>query len=302
LRLHHNGRWLASKKGATVSDGAAERRVGFLGLPETGKTTYAVAFFMHADAGRGDVRISSYSHGNREFLNKQASGLKDFKTVERTGLQESQALELRLQFKDDAEEMLFTSPDPSGEALRRDMGRRMMVPRIAEIASDFSSVIVFVRINDLIEASTQEEFRTLLAMAGVEPGQADGSVPQPEDWDLSLGSTQAQLVDVIQEILRLRNGQGLRLALALSAWDRRGGNVTPADWAATHLPLVTQALNGDASTESTTFGISAQGGDFANEEDRKRLAEIALSERADVADAEGKTVDISAPIAWVLQD
>lgn len=161
-------------------------------------------------------------------------------------------------------------------------------------------MLLFARTNGLLEHKTIEDLNQLLRELGEEPGD-DTAPDTADDWMIELAVTQARLTDIVQEILRLRNGRELRLGLVLSAWDTQlEQDLAPREWAERNLPLLVQTLDNESTIEWEVFGVSAQGGDFEGPE-RARLEKLDVIDRPIVHRSDGEEVGIAAPLRWALE-
>jgi Double-GTPase 1 len=272
-----------------------------LGFPETGKTTFLAAFYVATENGDGEVRITRYSEGDREHLNKMVEQLGECTEVDRTSEQEPKELRLSLAFSTGQKERLLV-PDMSGELVERATTKRRIDEELGELTVESDSVLLFLRADEVLSAEPVQDLATLLQLVGLEIDPADASADAtPDDWDIDLAPTQVRLVDVVQELKRLRKEAPLRLTLIVSAWDQTNGKLSPREWAVENLPLLVQLLDGLPEITWTVFGVSAQGGNFSNESDRKRLENTELIERPLVLDAAGAASSVFAPVCWALE-
>jgi hypothetical protein len=276
---------------------AAETRVALFGLQAAGKTTYVVALFQACNLGKDDLKITRYGQGQREYLNALSERLAARKSLERTNQTEPGELRLYVRLVSDADEVQLVIPDLSGEHLRDGMTSRMLTEDLADLATDADAALLFVRVDKVESAETLADFNLL--MRGLDAVGEDIAPERPEDWEVEFAPTQVRLTDAMQELLRLRGVRPLRVALVLSAWDQVH-DLAPEAWARKHLGLLSQLLDGHPLVEWTAFGVSAQGGDFQDEEDLKRLEKKSLSARPFVDEADGSRVGIGAPVKWVL--
>lgn len=271
-----------------------------VGLPATGKTTFLAAFYVAAEQGGSVAEIVNLSHDDREHLNKMMARLGRCENVVRTNEQEPQELRLWLQFEGGDRERLLV-PDMSGELIERATESRRMNDVFAALAVENDAVILFLRPDHLVTGAAAQDFNDLLVLAGVETAVPSGqSVPSPEDWEIALAPTQVRLVDVVQQLQWLRRGSPLRLCLVISAWDATDGKLSPGDWAIENLPLLVQMLESQDDIDWTIFGVSAQGGDFGDAEERAALEKLELFERPRVFNAGGEASTIFDPVTWAL--
>jgi len=131
-------------------------------------------------------------------------------------------------------------------------------------------------------------------------GNGDAHVVQ---WEASLAPRQVQLVELLQFIaVRDYFKPPFRLALVISAWDKlKATGVSPAKWFAQEVPLLFQFLKSNRKLfEYTIYGVSAQGGGYAETE---KLTEVDPSERIDVVSSDGKSSshDLTEPLLWLMR-
>jgi hypothetical protein len=180
------------------------------------------------------------------------------------------------------------------------MATRHLDEQLDQLVAGSNGAILFVRADRIVAAETLADFNTALEHAG-QPAEGATAPERPEDWELALAPTQVRLADAVQELLRRRGSAPLRLALVLSAWDTQSETgLVPLQWAQRRLALLTQLLDGQESLEWSVFGVSAQGGDFSDAEQRDRLEKIDVSVRATVAHADGSEGGVGAPVRWAL--
>jgi hypothetical protein len=274
------------------------RTVGLIGLPNTGKTTYAVVFYQSCEAQVDDMRITRYAVGDREYLNEQANALADCKVVERTGQQQRHEVHLKVQLAATSADQELIIPDLSGEFLRDSMSSRSFSERLVALVRDCDALLLFIRPDHLKRPDKIESFNEALRELGEDPG-GDSAPENPDDWEIDLGCTQARITDIIQEIVGVRTRR-VRLGLVLSAWDTEaGGALTPRQWAERELPLVVSCVDNDPQVTSQIFGVSAQGHDFGKV-DTESLREVPIEQRAWVCHGDGSTGGIGAPLRWAL--
>jgi hypothetical protein len=274
------------------------RTVGLIGLPNTGKTTYAVVFYQSCEAQVDHMRITSYGVGDREYLNEQADALADCKVVERTGQLQRHEVHLKVQLAATSPEQELIIPDLSGEFLRDSMSSRSFSERLTALVRDCDSLLLFIRPDHLNRPDKIESFNEALRALGEDPG-GDSAPENPDDWEIGLGCTQARITDIIQEIAEVRTRR-VRLGLVLSAWDTEADDkLTPRQWAERELPLVVSCVDNEPQVTSQIFGVSAQGQDFSKA-DTEALREVPIERRAWVCQGDGSTGGIGAPLRWAL--
>jgi hypothetical protein len=276
--------------------------VALVGLPGAGKTTYAVVLAVACEAAKDGMCVTKYAGvGNRQYLNARAAELARCVELERTKQGARDEIRLRIKLAPDSPERELLMPDLSGEFLRDSMADRALHEDLHELIETSAALLLFVRTDQMLGAETINDFNELLREVGEQPGGENIAPEAPEDWYVELASTQAQLTDIVQELVRLRAGRPLRLGLILSAWDSQATeNLKPGDWAARHLPLLVQTLDSEPLVAWEVFGVSAQGGDFAGPE-RAELEELDVADRPKLQRRDGQQVGIGAPVQWALE-
>lgn len=277
-------------------------RLAMVGLPEAGKTTYAVVFAAACEAAVDGMRITRYAGvGNRQYLNDRAEELARCVELERTGQRARDEIRLCMKLAPDSPERELVMPDMSGEFLRDSMADRALHEDLNQLVEESAALLLFVRTDQLLSAETISDFNQLLFEVGERPGDETVAPTVPGDWNTELACTQARLTDIVQELVRLRGRRQLRLGLLLSAWDtQEKENLTPGEWASTHLALLVQTLDNEPLVEWEVFGVSAQGGDFRGPE-RAALEKLDVTVRPKLQRRDGLKVGIGAPLQWALE-
>ena len=87
-------------------------------------------------------------------------------------------------------------------------------------------------------------------------------------------ATQSDLLDLIQCITCMNN-QMFKMKIIISAWDlveSEEGNIRPDEFVEQKMPIIYQFLTNHSDQIVCDFyGMSAQGGDFENEDDKKKI-------------------------------
>lgn len=286
-------------------------RVGLLGMPGTGKSTYLGALWQIIEDDDDPSIIERDVTGDRAYLQQLGDDLVAGREVQRTDVDSEDGLTLTVGF-DDGEDVALDVPDLSGEALRLLVEDRVWHPRLIELVQTANGFLLFVNVNDT-ELPTRVDFiRNVMEGAGVTAATSTDDLEQPtdEDADADDGSRfsprhayiGAKLVDALENIAGLRSrDDSFHLALILSAWDTHDGKVTPDEWVAKYLAAVASwcRLNTDV-VDLAIFGVSAQGGKLPAERD-ELLQKGSVLNRAFTHDGEGAVVPLSQPLRWALE-
>lgn len=297
--------------------------VSILGLPSSGKTTYLAALWHVLTDSGGDtvLKLKDLLSGNSEHLNDIATLWRDAQEQKRTELGGSRVVSINMTDKN-GEAVTVSFPDVPGEAYRRMWEDRDVDDAVVQLLQ-CTGVMLF------IHADTIKAPRWIIDDIAVSRALADGEVgskdeprtetPDADDpallgvpWHPSHSPTQVQIVDLLQLLLRKPLNIGPRkIAVMFSAWDKAEDlEFSPAEFLQYKLPLLHQYLSfGPDGWDLEVYGISAQGGDYDNEEDgaqpKKEAAELRLlddpSERIKLVGPRGPFTDLTLPIAWLME-
>jgi hypothetical protein len=233
---------------------------------------------MRLDSLTGDV--ATLNSARLEWLN--------LAPVSRTLTSSSTNLALR----DGAEIFDLLVPDLSGEEFKNQWKDRSWDISYTRSARDSSGLMLFLDPREGVEEARIEEADEVIEPAAT--GTAD-----VEDWDPDKSSAQVRVVDVLQMHIMAKLARPIPIAVVISAWDLvQGEGLEPPNWLASHYPLVRQLLdNNSAIVRYSTFGVSAQGGDYSR--DRVKLERVSHKRRAFCVGPDGRSLAISTPIAWL---
>jgi hypothetical protein len=268
--------------------------VVMLGLPRTGKTTYAVG--LHAGAANGafeTLKIVS-TDDPVAALNRGFERLAMRMPVERTETEVTEPIGLTVEIEG-GETHKLRIPDRSGEALRGALHGRQWHPELLEELEAAEGLILFVSPLTIRPGIGAEEVGEMIA-----PGNevADEEI----SWSPSMMPTDAAMVDALQEIGDATGRRSIPVAVVISAWDMVEAPKKPQGWLEENVPLLAQYLASDNSVEVGVFGVSVQGGPFADAgEETIDPGEPDPWERARCVDAAGRQAELSAPLVWLLR-
>jgi Double-GTPase 1 len=264
----------------------SEARVTLLGLPLTGKSTFIGALWHFVEEPSIDSIREASLPGDRSHVQALADHVRELSEIDRTGHDADERFEVPVEFPG-AGTVTLVIPDHSGEQLQGLVERRIWPELLREELATTSALILFVN------PDTTRPPLELHLLDGTAHEQGE----QPE-YSNSRACTAAQLIDGLESVIEAtRERWPMRVAVAISAFDRVG-DVTPAEWLDKRLPALAAMLANDpARVQSATFGISAQGG---RREDAEALVKHDLHERAWARSADGTPVPLSDPVRWAL--
>jgi hypothetical protein len=277
-----------------------------LGLPSSGKTTYLAALRHLLTANEVDVGL--------KLVNLRGEGIEHLHTLvdrwlraqaqERTTETKSRTVTMTLREKT-GEEFELHFPDMAGESFQRMWEMRECDPSVAAQLRS-RGVLLFIHANKY-KAPTW-------VVDEVQQNKALGIVPEPEqpvNWKPEHSPTQVQLVDLLQSLQSTALDAGpRRLAIVLSAWDKAAAEGhAPEAYLDRHFPLLRQYLaNGiGEGWVWTAFGVSAQGGEYDEEdkpprEEAQRMRDLNIpSHRIKVVTEDTESHDLTQPLTWLLE-
>jgi len=290
-------------------DADTRANVLFVGLAETGKTTYLALLYRAIVANKaGTLRLGSYSD-DREYVNGIADVLASCTELDHTEVDQQERLALSL--TTGAQDVYLVIPDISGESWEHTLSDRGWTTDMDSRVVDAVGFVLFVHSDQMDTQPTIAEVKAgVAALIGDEPEAetSDTAGTEPTSGDGNIGiedlvrarATQVSVVDLLQ-LLSSRHTLPIRASLIISAWDRVPDGQTPEGWVSENLPLVQQFIETNTSwLELKVWGVSAQGGDFENAASRQELLPQDAVDRSITRAPNGDDCAIEDPVAWVL--
>lgn len=290
-------------------------KVVMVGLPESGKTTFLAALWhVVNDAGANTaLRFAKLLTDDVAYLNDITRVWRSATKQERTKAEKSHIASMNLEDRAKSQ-VTLTFPDMSGESFQGMWERRECEQTLADLLTQATAILFFINsygikmpiwiadINELLASvAPLQAVPASVATAATEPAEA--KMRFARDWEPEGAPTQVQIVELLQFLISPPFGTNLqRLAIVLSAWDTvKSEGTTPDQFLAQALPLVHQYLTNSAVPyQWRTFGVSAQGGDFGNEEEVKRLRGMDdPSQWIEVQTSYNIGKDLTIPLSWL---
>jgi len=277
-------------------------KILLVGLPSTGKTSFLAALRHYIGAPIPNKKLKQYQLStNDEYLHKIYLDWLGCKQPTRTSSNDGHKVDIELFLKhtDSEEKLILNVPDVAGETFMQQWELRIWTERYLRQVKESDGLIIFIRPDTLVNLTLLHKIYDL---TDAEDSGSDDSTIEP--WSPRKATTQVILIELIQFHLSHFTRSPMPIALVISAWEKEEERkLTPAQWLEKDMPLLSQFLL--ANQEKLTnniYGISAQGGDFEEPEERDRLQE--LSEEADrikvQVGSEKPSNDITEPIQWLL--
>lgn len=263
------------------------------GVSSSGKTTFLAALYEFARASvPGALKLREEPEDREYFFEISQAWLK-FEELGHSNISAPRNTMMPLVTPNGLEFDLCI-PDVVGESFGSAWEGRDWPAEVIQIAEEGDGLLLFAN-GGRIEPPIK-------LLPGEDPEGKSSSGDAAPDWEARKAPTQTILSDLLEGFRDLSSASPT--ALVISAWDQVLVNdeMTPRTWLRANLPLLWQMLEGRREDKPyEVFGVSAQGGDVTNSEERARLARVKPQyERILVQRENQKSPDISAPISWLL--
>lgn len=278
-----------------------KKKVFMIGMPSSGKTTYLASLcrlLLYGGQETGwklDVKDVPEGFERVQILIKN---INSYKAVKRTYGLELNNVALSL-YNQNQEWMQFVVPDSSGEIFRDLVYDRRIASNIMDHIVESDMLLFFINVNTMI-SEERIKLGEKSAIKQLNEEQGDKVTQSAEDIveeyardreneqikskeqvknkekEQKKYNNQSALVELLQIIIYLVP-HSLNIRFAISAWDLvekefKQDKVTPKEYIKIKLPLLYQYLEFNSKLiDYEIWGVSAQGGDFDDEDDLKKL-------------------------------
>ena len=269
-------------------------RVVLLGEQATGKSSLLVALYGALVNRRADSTSIVRTIDEVAFLSRGLAALGRRESVRRTEVDAHARLLVELAHGGAV--VTIELPDRSGEILRNMIEARIWDPDLRRQVGDAAAAMLFLRADHFEPA------------APAAPDHDDDSglapvPPAPTVWSPAQMPPDVRAVDLLQAVLEERP-TALPLAVIVSAWDlvADAAAQAPPVWLSQRAPLLDQFLSiHSGQLPHAVFGVSAQGGDFADRsfDDADRADPW---DRAFLIGPDGVRRTLAEPIRWLIDE
>ncbi len=276
----------------------------FIGLPQSGKSTFIAALWHVVESGEiGDSITITTLPNDRYYLNELRNTWLKCEPIERTKTDSIHEILLNVVDNSRNEKFSFSFPDVSGEMYAIQFESRQISAEFAQKLNSINGILVFINPDNIKKPILISDAAPL--MEGMNEGEVYDDTYRP--WNHKSDTpTQVVLVDLLQ-ILGNYVTSKLKIVVIVSAWDvvfqsvdEEYKKLTPIEWIERELPLFFQFLKTNENIfDCTFFGVSAQGADY--EVDKSKLVQFDKpSKRIIVRHNDEETNDITQPIKWLI--
>lgn len=256
-----------------------KKRVFMIGMPSSGKTTYLASLCRLLLYGEQETEwnldINDVPEG-LENIRKMIKNLDSYREVGRTLESTIYNVELNL-YNQYQEWIQFVVPDLSGEIYQNLVYDRRISFNIMDQIVKSDVLLFFINCNTMIlEERMKLNEESAIQKLNQEQEIDNQKYIETEEPKVKKYNDQSALVELLQSIIYLVP-HSLNIRFVVSAWDLvekefETDKLTPEGYIKTKLPLLYQYLMCNAEKFNyEIWGVSAQGGDFNDKEDLKRL-------------------------------
>lgn len=278
-----------------------KKKVFMIGMPSSGKTTYLASLcrlLLYGGQETGwklDVKDVPEGFERVQILIKN---INSYKAVKRTYGLELNNVALSL-YNQNQEWMQFVVPDSSGEIFRDLVYDRRIASNIMDHIVESDMLLFFINVNTMIweeriKLGEKSAIKQLNEEQGDKVTQSAEDIVEEyardreneqikskeqvknKEKEQKKYNNQSALVELLQIIIYLVP-HSLNIRFVISAWDLvekefKQEKVTPKEYIKIKLPLLYQYLEFNSKLiDYEIWGVSAQGGDFDDEDDLKKL-------------------------------
>lgn len=245
-----------------------------IGMPGSGKTTYLAMLSNVLVDGNSDTKLYKKVEDmpeGYEYFSNFGKQLLECKELDRT--RRLVYNNLRISLWDALEnEYLLDVPDISGEVFRDLVKDRRITQEIVDRIKESDCLLFFINYKNM-----SWENRIPLQKKNIDKKNIDVKREVISDSNLAdkREANQSEVVELLQTLLDLKLSRPY-IRFVLSAWDKveaeKGKDILPSKFVEEMFPLLYQFVETNSKYfKAEYWGVSAQGGDFQNSEDVKRI-------------------------------
>lgn len=271
------------------------KRCFIIGLPGAGKTTFLAALWHSINSNSFATKLKLARINNGQYLAQLSQKWVDAESLERTvPSNEQKNIGVNLKTSSGIVFDLFF-PDLSGETFQKQYEERTISKELVEYIQSADAILFFIHVDKVKPLGFISEHPTDVQGDGFE----QKIVRDPKRHD----PLQVQTIELLQFILTLRKGNLTNMGFMFSAWDlvkQIDSDMTPADFLYKNMNMLWQFCYSNSGVlHYNTWGISAQGADYADKE--TLLEKNSPIERIIVEDSAGnKGKDITLPLYLLM--
>jgi len=280
----------------------ANKGLLFIGLPESGKTTYlgALWYYIFSNPADSKYRCDSLANTELEYLNSISRSWASCEDVIRTSQVKVEKVTINMRETETDQTISLIIPDISGETFKKQFEDREWEEDFDTILENSNGILLFIDPRDKKNRPKfiyheNQHFKIF---------DEDYVNDNPQQtWNEDLAPSQVKLVDFLQMVDWSKPNAIKKISIIISCWDLINSDEKPEDWLAKEMPLLSQYLKSNSNIFLTKyFGISSQGGSYDTDDARELLLQKDPLQRIIINDGEKITNNILSPLLWITNE
>lgn len=267
-----------------------------IGLPSSGKTTFLAALgYVLNMSDKNAIKLNSCR--DMEYISNISGQWSSCKRMEHTHIESLEEIRMTVR-ESGGDEYELVLPDRAGERFKKKHKSEHSEVELHTALQENEKILFFVnpaliRPEPMIGTISKKyrEFKNGEIIS--QPSKTEAESGSPVSSEFALGD-QAEHVELLQSILASEL-PSIHITIVVSAWDVFMGSEEikkPEDTLYQYLPLLWQVIESHKSTLHVSYwGISAQGGNWDDPEEKKNLLNTPCQKRAFAIDSEGNRVN-----------
>ena len=280
----------------------AENGILFIGLPESGKTTFlgALWFYIFSNPKDSRFRCATLADSELEYLNSISRSWASCEDVIRTSQVKTERVLINMKHVESNQTFTLMIPDISGETFNKQFEDREWDEDFDLLLEQASGIILFIDPRDK-KNRPKFVFQESQHFKFFEEEFVNKNPQQP--WNEELSPSQVKLVDFLQMVDLEKPGKIKKISVIISCWDLINSTENPESFLEKEMPLLFQYLKANIDIFRTRFfGVSSQGGSYDSEEAKDRLMQKDPLNRIIVEDGITTNSTILSPLLWITDD
>jgi len=268
-----------------------KKKLLFVGLPESGKTTYLAALWQLLNTSDSIFKIKNLND-DLNYLESIAENWRDFETIPRTN-DGNFKNEISLQKSEGTIELDLVIPDYKGEHFKNLLIKRSIDNELMNYINETDNIFLFISYSDIENAVNWDDAQLDLTNKN-----------QSGESYYKSSCTQARITELLQLINYLREYKKINIVVLITAWDLVPSlfSQDPTKFLTNNFPLFLQYLNSNKNfINFNIYGISSQGTSYDKTQDIEKLKKLSSEKRVKIVHSEDKKLDFLEPISWILK-
>ena len=267
-----------------------------IGLPSSGKTTFLAALgYVLNMSDKNAIVLSSCS--DSEYINNISEQWSSCKRMEHTHIEALEEIRMKVR-ESGGDEYELVLPDRAGELFKKKYKSGHSEVELHTALRENEKILLFVNpaliCPEPMIGNISKKYREFKKGEIIsQPSETEAENGSSDSSGFALGD-QAEHVELLQSILASEL-PSIHITIVISAWDAFMGSEEikkPEDTLYQCLPLLWQVIESHKNTLHVSYwGISAQGGNWDDPEEKETLLNKPWQERAFAVDSDGNRIN-----------